>query len=188
MSVEHRSRRGQTWYLHAKATATGKSSYFFSMDADGQLVQAVPDGYEIYENVNSQVFLRKKTAQVIQPKELAIVEDALRRHEDPWRHWVEVKKDVIVVYHAGEMNGIDGMLASFGRSPLTETDRRRFATYTAVLRFTLIDRKVRGFVAERFCFRGSIDDWIPIGGPAPLAAHVRQFVRHLGRESFYELF
>lgn len=188
MSVEHRSRRGQTWYLHAKATATGKSSYFFSMDADGQLVQAVPDGYEIYENVNSQVFLRKKTAQVIQPKELAIVEDALRRHEDPWRHWVEVKKDVIVVYHAGEMNGIDGMLASFGRSPLTETDRRRFATYTAMLRFTLVDKKARVFVAERFCFRGSIDDWIPIGGPAPLAAHVRQFVRHLGRESFYELF
>ena len=137
MSVEHRSRRGQTWYLHVKTTATGKDSYFFSMNADGQLVEAVPDGYEIYENANSQVFLRKRTVQVIQPTELAIVEDALRKHEDPWRHWVEAKKDT---------------------------------------------------VAERFCFRGSVDDWIPIGGPAVLSAHVRQFVKHLGRESFYELF
>lgn len=188
MSVDYKSRRGQMWYLHAKTTATGKPSYFFSTGTAGQLVEAVPDGYEIYENVNSQVFLRKKTAQVIQPKELAIVEDALRKHEDPWRHWVEVKKDAIVVYHAGEMNGIDGMLASFGRSPLTETDRSRFATYTAMLRFTLVDKKARVFVAERFCFRGSIDDWIPIGGPASLAAHVQQFVQHLGRESFYELF
>jgi predicted O-methyltransferase YrrM len=62
------------------------------------------------------------------------------------------------------------------------------ASYMAMLRFTLIDRKTRVFVAERFCFRGSVDDWIPIAGPGTLAAHVRRFVKHLGRESFYELF
>jgi len=188
MSVEHTSRTGKRYYLHAKTTAAGKPSYFFSTDPEGQLAPAIPDGYEIYENANSQVFLRRRTVQVIQPKELAVVEDSLRKHEDPWRHWVEVKKNAIVVYHAGEMTGIDGMLKSFGRSPLSETARRRFASYQAVMRFTSVDKKDRVFVAERFCFRGSVDDWIPIGGPAPLAAHLRKFVKHLGRESFYELF
>jgi len=53
---------------------------------------------------------------------------------------------------------------------------------------TLIDKKARVFVAERFCFRGSVDDWIPIGGPGTLAAHVRRFIKHLGQESFFELF
>lgn len=57
----------------------------------------------------------------------------------------------------------------------------------AVLRFVLIDKKTRTFVTQRFCFRGSIDDWIHVGGPGALAAQVRQFVKHLGRESFYEL-
>ena len=187
MSIEHTSRTGKNYYLHVKTTAAGKPSYFFSTDADGPLAEQIPEGYEVYENVNGQVFLRKKTAQVILPKELAIVEDALRKNQDPWRYWVEVKKNAIVVYEAGEMKGIDGMLATFGRGPLSDTDRRRFATYMAVLRFTLADKKSRAFATERFCFRGSIDDWISIGGPGTLASQVRQFVKHLGRESFFEL-
>jgi hypothetical protein len=133
------------------------------------------------------VFLRKKTKPVILPEELAIVENVLRKRDDEWRYWVEIKKKAIVVYEAGEMQGIEGILASFGRGPTSDTGKRRFATYMAMLRFTLADKKSRAFVAERFCFRGSVDDWIPIGGPDTLASHVRRFVKHLGRESFYEL-
>lgn len=58
----------------------------------------------------------------------------------------------------------------------------------AVLRFILVDKKARRFVTERFCFRGSVDDWIHIGGPGPLADQVSEYVEHLGRESMYELF
>ncbi len=187
MSVEHTSRTGKTYYLHVKPTATGKPSYYFSMDADGQVAPAIPDGYEIYENVNGQVFLRKQTAQVILPKELALVETALHKHGEPWRYWVEAKKNSIVIYQAGDTAGIDSMWESFGRRR-SDDDRLRFASYQAVMRFTLFDKKARIFGPERFCFRGSVDDWIPIGGPATLAAHLRQYVKHLGQESFYELF
>lgn len=44
------------------------------------------------------------------------------------------------------------------------------ANYMAVLRFILTDPAHRRFTPERFCFRGSVDDWINIGPPAPLAA------------------
>jgi hypothetical protein len=40
------------------------------------------------------------------------------------------------------------------------------ATYMAVMRFVLADPEKRLFWAERFCFRGSLDNWIDIGGPA----------------------
>ncbi len=50
------------------------------------------------------------------------------------------------------------------------------------------DRETRAFATERFCFRGSVDDWIHIGGPGPLAEQVEKYVKHLGRESMYELF
>ena len=36
------------------------------------------------------------------------------------------------------------------------------------MRFVLEDKKQRIFIAERFCFKGSIDDWIDIGGPDSL--------------------
>ena len=57
----------------------------------------------------------------------------------------------------------------------------------AVLRFTLEDKEARLFVTDRYCFRGSTDDWIPIGGPGALAHQVEKFVKHLGRDSFYGL-
>ncbi len=71
---------------------------------------------------------------------------------------------------------------------MSDTEKLSFAHYMAVLRFTLVDKNPRAFVAERFCFRGIVDDWIPIGGPNSLAAHVRAFVKHLGRDSLFELF
>ena len=40
--------------------------------------------------------------------------------------------------------------------------------YTAMLRFCLIDKKHRTFMAERLCFRGAINDWIILGGPDDL--------------------
>lgn len=72
--------------------------------------------------------------------------------------------------------------------PLADADNRRFASVMAMLRFTLADKKTRAFVTERFFFRGSLDDWISIAGPGALAVHVSKFVKHLGRDSFCQLF
>jgi len=60
-------------------------------------------------------------------------------------------------------------------------------TFRPMLRFILIDEENRKFVAERYCFRGSIDDWIEIGGPDSLEKLVKRFVKHLGQDSFYDL-
>ena len=188
MSVEYTSRTGNHYYMHVKTTKAGNLSYFFSTKPDGQRVASIPAGYEIYENVNGQVFLRKKTAPVILPKELALVESALHRHGKAWRFWMEARKTMIVVYMAGDMDGLDKLSMEFRRRSLSDTEKLPFAHYTAMLRFTLIDKEARIFVAERFCFRGSVDDWIPIAGPNTLAAHVRKFVKHLGQESFYDLY
>jgi hypothetical protein len=53
----------------------------------------------------------------------------------------------------------------------------------------LADREQRLFLAERFCFRGAVDDWIDIGGPPQeLVIAIRKFIRHLGSDSLFELF
>jgi hypothetical protein len=64
---------------------------------------------------------------------------------------------------------------------------RREITYSPMLQFVLSDEKQRAFVAQRYCFRGAIDDWIDLGH-GPLATVVRKYVKHLGKESYFDLF
>ena len=56
-----------------------------------------------------------------------------------------------------------------------------------MLRFTLSDADRRLFSVERFCFRGSIDDWINLAVMVPLEESIADYVPHLGEESFYDL-
>jgi len=82
MSIQHTTRTGKHYYLHVGRGKTGKPNYFFSTDPDGTSVNAVPEGFEIYENVGGQVFLRRKTPKFITDEELAMVKEALKRHAE----------------------------------------------------------------------------------------------------------
>jgi hypothetical protein len=59
MPVTHVNRKRDTYYLHAGKTKTGKPRYWFSKTTEGDLVKLIPEGYEVYENPDAQVFLRK---------------------------------------------------------------------------------------------------------------------------------
>lgn len=79
-------------------------------------------------------------------------------------------------------------MPSLSEDKLREVSMRSL-TYQAVMRFVLVDRDKRLFSAERYCFRGSADDWIAISPDgATLPAHLKKFTRHLGKESFFDLF
>ena len=51
----------------------------------------------------------------------------------------------------------------------------------------IVDTEQRLFAPERFCFRGSVDDWISIGPPEPIGKLAAKYLKHLGQESIYEL-
>jgi len=65
---------------------------------------------------------------------------------------------------------------------------RTATTFSAVLRFILDDAEKRLFTVERYCFKGSIDDWIYLAGPEPLESLANKYLKHLGQESFYQLY
>jgi hypothetical protein len=185
MPVNHVNRKRDTYFLHAGRTKTGKLKYWFSKSTDGDLVDAIPEGYEVYENPDAQVFLRKIVPQLVTTFEVAAVENGLRRYAQAQNCLVDVKGRDIVVYHA-ERSKLD--LEGFGfwlREPPVY-----YSNYMKVLRFVLVDEDDRTFHAQRWCFRGSIDDWIDLwssGGEGKLADLVKRFCPHVGKESFYEL-
>jgi hypothetical protein len=134
------------------------------MKEDGVLVESIPEGYEVYENPDAQVFLRKKLPRFITEEEIAVVRQGLRKHAKGRHCMADVRERQIVIYHS-----------------------ERGDLYQKVLRFTLIDEDRRRFAAERWCFLGSIDDWIHLSGNADLATLVERFGPHIGKESFFQL-
>ena len=59
MPMTHTNAKGQIFSLYQGTTKTGKPRYYFAMQSEGTLATAIPTGYEIYENPNAQVFLRR---------------------------------------------------------------------------------------------------------------------------------
>ena len=159
-------------------------------EPDGPLVNSVPEGFEIYENVGGQVFLRRKQPKLITDEELAMVKEALKRHAEEWRYRAEVKKTAVIIYEAPDNTALLEHIALpwINQAALKESVIQN-ASYMAVMRFVLADPEKRLFLAERFCFRGSVDDWIDIGGfPQKLPVVLKKFIKHLGKESIYELY
>ena len=188
MSIEHVSRSGKVYYLHGKPGKAGKPNFYFSMDADGPRVDIVPAGFEIYENIGGQDFLRRIPKKLIADEELALTRAALTAHAEEWLCKTEAKKNMIVVYETEKRDNWLRELAPW-ISPARERQfTMQHAYYMAVLRFILTDPARRRFTPERYCFRGSVDDWIGLGPPARLPVLPKQYVKHLGRDSFYELF
>ncbi len=189
MAIQHVNRRGDTWYLHEGRTKTGKPKYFFSRKQEGTLAAAIPAGYEVYENPNAQVFLRKALPQVITAEEVRTVEQALLERDRLKHYLIDVKGPSIVV-HLPDKN--DDFLERLGadRFRLNPDGLRhviqRFTNYSPMMRFTLIDLEARAFSVERWCFRGAIDDWIPLAY-GDLRTLVAKYCPHLGKESFYDL-
>src|SRR5436190_7122082 len=100
MPVTHVNRKRDTYYLHVGTTKSNKPRYWFSKTTDGELVEALPEGYEVYENPDAQVFLRKIVPQLVTPIEVAVVTKGLKRYAPGQNCLVDVQGEHIVVYHA----------------------------------------------------------------------------------------
>jgi len=98
MTVKYINYKGDTYYLHQGKTKTGKPKYFFSMKKEGVLVEAIPDGYKIYENPNARVFLRKISPRVFTDKEIFIVENGVKNLSKLRDFKIDIKNNQIIIF------------------------------------------------------------------------------------------
>ena len=188
MPFTYTNRRGQLYYLRSGPKKGGGLQYFFSRDPAGEGTDKIPDGFEVYESIHGQVFLRRKKPQLIRIEEADLLRNTLAGLSNAHRYQSELKHNMLIVHENGtDLSG----LAKFGL-PVTPTQAeemsRKFASYMPVMRFVLQDPISRHFAPERYCFRGSVDDWFSIGEPGALPSLLRKFLKHLGKETIFELF
>jgi hypothetical protein len=174
-------------------TKTGKPRYYFSMKKKDALAEEIPEGFEIYEHpANDQVFLRKRIPPLITELEKKLVEKELKNLDGPRLYGADVKGEEIIIYQSNEnvenLKEIFSSINPFHDASRVDNIIKSEITYAPIMKFILDDEKKRTFVVNRYCFRGSIDDWIDIGGPMHLKEASKVFLEHLGKDSFYELF
>lgn len=98
MPISHTNRKGDTYHLHQGTTKTGKPKYYFAKKEPDTPVDTIPEGYEIYENPNGQVFLRRVRPKLITDAEVAIVEQGIANYTQVVYHRVDVKGKAILIY------------------------------------------------------------------------------------------
>ncbi len=189
MAFAYTNRRGKTYYLHTGPKRGGGIQHYVSTDEKGPVAEAIPQGFELYETPNGQVYLRKKKPTLIQPAELALVEKELQKRQTTQHRYLAEIRGKEIVIHEGDtrIDALREINIRFSERGLEEYAARN-AQYMAVMRFVLKDETTRQFTPERFCFRGGVEDWISIGEPDQLGKLVSRFFKHLGRESIYDLY
>jgi hypothetical protein len=98
MPITYVNTKAKTYYLHQGVTKTGKPKYYFAMKSEGNLADSIPEGFEIYENPNAQVFLRRIQPKIITDEERQIVEDGIRAYSDVKDYKIDVKGNTIAIY------------------------------------------------------------------------------------------
>jgi hypothetical protein len=198
MPVTYTNRKGVTYHLCRTTTKSGKPRYVFAREPKGELVEQIPQGWKISESVNGIVSLvRDRPAQIL-PQELATVEAAVGRHPKSHNYRVAVKRDRIEVYERVGL-GADELVSTLREMGLgtpgmrhrieeLRTDMDRRAQFTPVLRFVLADAEQRTFHTERWCYLGSIDDWIYVGTRGPLDRLAREWIPRLGTDALFEVY
>jgi hypothetical protein len=156
MPVTHVNRKRDTYYLHTGKTKTGKPRYWFSTKSEGDLVESIPQGYEVYENPDAQVFVRKLVPQLVTSAEIAVVEAGLKRFATGQNCLVDVQGEQIVVFY-GERIALDLKGFGFGLTELPTFYQR----FMKVMRFTLVDEKDRTFRVQRSRFKSSLTTAVP---------------------------
>jgi len=192
MPITYTNAKEKTYYLHQGTTNTGKPKYYFSTKPEGTLAASIPEGFEIYENPNAQVFLRRIPPKIIADEERRVVEDGMRRYGEVQDHKIDVKGHIIAIYTADQdMETLADIVHDPHASREENARRMRLVRdsihYSDMLRFLLVDDQPRTFLTQRYCFLGSIDDWIDVGTPGKLATLVKKYVKHLGKESYFDL-
>jgi hypothetical protein len=188
MPITHTSRTGKTYYLHIGPKRGGGTQHYVSTKPDGPLADRLPEGFEIHETVNGQVHLRRRQPKLIHDEEVDCIRRGLPRPGLGHHYKIEVRGEILTVHEsAKDLGYLREFMPHLSLSDLDSIGART-AHYQAVLRFILVDAERRVFAPERYCFRGSVEDWISIGPSGSIEKLAARYLKHLGRDSMYELF
>lgn len=98
--ITHTSRTGDTYYLHTGPKSGGGVQHYFSTKSTGNLAEQLPEGFEVYESVRGQVFLRRQQPKLIRNGELDGVARRVEKPRAGHRYKIEVRGKVLTIHES----------------------------------------------------------------------------------------
>jgi hypothetical protein len=196
MPVTYTNRKGQTFFLCRGTTKTGKPRYMFALQTTGEIVEKIPDGYQIKESVNGVVSLVIERPQIITAQERNLITEHLKRHPKGENYRADIKGNQIILYErlGPDFDEMKDIFGSFSPLPSVLLDQRihehldKHSRYSYILRFILIDQELRIFYADRWYDNGPEKRWVSLYQSGPLDQLAKLIIPRLGTNRFYELF
>ena len=170
MSVQYTNRKRVSYYLHEDTEKSGEARYFFSDSLDGKLVDVVPEGFEIYEDPNGRVFLRKVRPAHIWNTEKQLVDQYIHKLPTSRRYVVDVWGNDMTVFQSNEdIDVLKEVFHGASVNGLTVEEAIEYTvSFTPVFRFVLQNPEKRTFILKRYTFPGCAEMWRQVGGPDSL--------------------
>ena len=190
MVLTYTNRKGDTYYLHQGLTKKGNPRYIFSKQKDDNVLKVIPRDYEIYENPNGQVFLRKSRPKIFSDEEIAIVENGVRNYTDLEFYKVDVRGNAIIIYLPLQDVDVFKEVASLSSLRTPEQINaliHKFITFFPEMQLILTDKEKRLFSLKRYCYRGATDHWLTLETSSDLESLAKKYFKHLEKESFFDL-
>jgi hypothetical protein len=162
MTLRYTNHKGETYYLHKGTGKKGGSLYSFWKKEEGAPVKSIPKGYEIYEDPNGRVFLRKIVPKKITQDEVSVVENSIQQYAKVKDYKIDVKGKAIAIYLPD--HEIDDLRSCFDslllvNHILMDESLKNILTYSPIMRFVLTDEKNRNFRVERAGLVDPDDKW-----------------------------
>ena len=191
MAKAFKNKLGKAYYVKSRKTKKGNTTYFLTTKLDDSCLDSLPKEYEVYENYSAQMlYIRKKKKSGFSAKDIAIIERELSKNESIDGFELNSHGDEIKIYEMEDKS--KNLSADFfmgvARDKL-EGAKAYLMKYTENMSIKKVTKKgVVEYLVLRFCYRGSIDDWIVVDAGEDLEMLAVSNLVHLGKESFFDLY
>jgi hypothetical protein len=192
MGLEFKNRKGDIYYIKSKKTKTGKTTYFVTKKYAEDCLDVLPYGYEVFEKHDvGTLHVRKKKECKFSKKEISTVEKELSKNKSLAGYKLDILGDTIKIYVREKSSDMpSSFFGGLLSSAMLDETINIYGRYSEMMRI-VVQKGIsheREFEIMRYCFRGSIDDWIVVFGGHDFKKVVEPILVHLGKESYYELY
>jgi len=191
MAKAFKNQLGKAYYLKSRKTKKGNTTYFLTTKLDDSCLDMLPKEYEVYENYSAKMlYIRKKKKSEFSAEDIAIIERELSKNDSIDGFELNIHGDEIKIYEMEDKS--KNLSPDFFRG--IAKDKLNIAKaylmqYTENMSIKKITKKgVVEYLVLRFCYRGSIDDWIVVDAGEDLETLAVSNLVHLGKESFFDLY
>ena len=190
MPIQYTNRKKKIYFIRQGKTKKGNPKYTLSQSMYKAL-DTIPEGYEIYENPNAQVFLRRIKPRLINKNEELLVQEVLKELIEKKYCKIIIEQKTITIYLADQ--DVDRMRELVKDSPKAQEEELeviidQIITYSPVIQLILFSPEERLFIVKMVDYEEGERIWEVVEDPGDLESLLSIICQEIDIEAYYQLF